>query len=281
MLVSVIIPVYNRESYIYHAVMSVLNQTYKNWQLIIIDDASTDDTYFSIFKLIDNKKIFYFYNSSNRGVSFSRNKGIKLSKGEYIALLDSDDYWLPDKLEKQIKYMQEKNFKICQTDEFWLRKNRFVNPKKKHKKIEGDIFFKSLELCIVSPSAVLIHRDVFNDIGYFDENLIACEDYDLWLRVSLKYKVGLLNEKLIVKRGGHDNQLSKIPAIDKYRIYSLLKLLNEQQLDNLKKKALLNVLRKKIDIYTNGALKRGKIEEYLKYKALLKKLREKYGNQKI
>jgi len=278
MLVSIVIPVYNRENYIFTAVKSVLYQTFRHWELLIVDDASTDDTYFSVLNLVDNKKIFYYYLPVNRGVSYARNFGIKHSKGEYIAFLDSDDFWLPEKLEKQIDYMINRNFKICQTDEIWIRKNRFVNPKKKHKKIEGDIFLKSLELCMVSPSAVMINREVFERVGGFDESLTACEDYDLWLRVSLKYKVGLLNEKLIVKRGGHDDQLSKIPGIDRYRIYSLIKLLNEHNLDNFKKKEVLKILGKKIHIYMNGALKRGKKEEYNKYAELLRRVKEQHGN---
>jgi glycosyltransferase involved in cell wall biosynthesis len=278
MLVSIVIPVYNRENYIFTAVKSVLYQTFRHWELLIVDDASTDDTYFSVLNLVDNKKIFYYYLPVNRGVSYARNFGIKHSKGEYIAFLDSDDFWLPEKLEKQIDYMINRNFKICQTDEIWIRKNRFVNPKKKHKKIEGDIFLKSLELCMVSPSAVMINREVFERVGGFDESLTACEDYDLWLRVSLKYKVGLLNEKLIVKRGGHDDQLSKIPGIDRYRIYSLIKLLNEHNLDNFKKKEVLKILGKKVHIYMNGALKRGKKEEYNKYAELLRRVKEQHGN---
>ncbi len=278
MFVSVVIPVFNREGFIYQSVLSVLNQTYKNLELLIIDDASSDDTYFSIFHLIDNRKVCYYLLNENRGVSFARNYGVKKAKGEFIAFLDSDDLWLPEKLEKQIKYMSENNFKICQTDEIWIRNNRFVNPKAKHKKIEGDIFLKSLQLCIVSPSAVVIHREIFQNIGTFDENMLACEDYDLWLRVSLKYKVGLLNEKLIIKRGGHDDQLSKTPAIDRYRIYSLVKLLKEQNLNEFQKKEVLKVLEKKINIYIKGALKRGKIEEYEQYSNILKEMKVKYGN---
>ncbi len=276
MLISVIIPVFNRENFIFKSVSSVLCQTYTNWELLIIDDASTDDTYFSIFTLIDNKKVFYYYSPVNRGVSWARNFGIKKSRGDYIAFLDSDDYWFPNKLEKQIKYMHKNNFLICQTDEIWIRKNKFVNPKLKHKKIEGEIFLKSLDMCIVSPSAVLLHKKVLDNVGFFDETLTACEDYDLWLRISLKYKVGLLKEKLIVKRGGHDDQLSKIPAIDKFRIKSLLKLLRENNLTASQRKAVVETLEKKITIYTKGALKRNKNKEAAKYINILKEIKDEY-----
>ena len=269
MLVSVIIPVYNREAFLPTAVNSVLSQTFKNLELLIIDDNSKDETFFSVLKFLEDKRVSYYYLRKNYGVSYARNYGIKKAKGDYIAFLDSDDYWLPNKLEKQITYMLEKKFKICQTDEIWIRRGKFVNPKKKHQKIEGDIFEKSLELCIVSPSAVLIKKEVFDDIGLFDENMPACEDYDLWLRASLKYKIGLLNEKLIVKRNGQDDQLSRLKGLDKYRIYTLLKLLKNYNLDEAKRKKVIEILNKKCEIYLNGLLKRKKIKEAEYYRRIL------------
>ena len=272
MFISVIIPVHNREAYISKAIESVLNQTFKNFQLIVVDDASSDDTYFSILPYLEDNRLTYYYLDKNRGVSYARNFGIKNATGDLIAFLDSDDYWLPEKLEKQVKYMLKKNLKICQTDEFWLRKNKFVNPRKKHKKISGDIFLKSLELCIVSPSAVMIDREVFECVGIFDEKMPACEDYDLWLRVSLKYNVGLLNEKLIVKRGGHDDQLSKNFGLDKYRIYALLKLLKENNLSCDKKEKVVEILKNKLEIYISGCKKRFKTEEAGYYLKILNEL---------
>ncbi len=272
MLVSVIIPVYNRESFISKAVESVLNQTYKNFEIIVVDDGSIDETYFSILHLTSDKRLSYYLLNENKGVSFARNYGIKHADGKFIAFLDSDDYWLPEKLEKQVKYMLENNLKICQTDEYWLRKNRFVNPKKKHKKISGNIFYKSLELCIVSPSAVMLDREVFENVGMFDEKMPACEDYDLWLRVSLKYNVGLFEEKLIVKRGGHEDQLSRNFGLDKYRIYSLLKLLENNNLSYEKREKTVNVLKNKLKIYIAGCKKRFKTEEVGYYLRILNDL---------
>ena len=275
MLVSIIIPTFNREAYLPKAVESVITQSYKDWELLIIDDCSNDDTYFSVLPYLKDCRIKYFYLSKNKGsfgVSFARNYGIKMSKGNYISFLDSDDYWLPDKLEKQLNFLIKNNLFICQTEEIWIRNNKFVNPKKKHKKIGGDIFEKSLELCMVSPSAVMLHKSIFEKLGLFDESLIACEDYDLWLRISLFYHIGLLEEKLVVKRGGHDSQLSKTPALDKYRIYSMHKLLANYNLPENKKNKLMSVLRNKIKIYMSGCLKRNKLEEYNHYKNFLNKI---------
>ncbi len=271
-LVSVIIPTFNREAYLPVAVQSVVTQTFKNWELIIVDDNSTDDTFFSISDFLKDSRISYYMlekNYGSFGVSVARNYGIKRAIGKYIAFLDSDDYWLPSKLEKQMQFMTSRGYEICQTDELWIRKGKRVNPRKIHKKISDDIFKKSLELCIVSPSAVVVKKEVFEDIGIFDESMRACEDYDLWLRASLKYKFGLLEEKLVVKRGGHDNQLSKLPALDKYRIYSLLKLLKNNKLTAVEKKHLLKVLKRKITIYLNGCIKRNKIAEVEYYEKLL------------
>ncbi len=278
-LISVIIPVLNRDSYLPTAVESVLNQSYKHFELIIVDDHSKDETFFSIIPYLKDKRVSYFYLNKNFGVSFARNFGINKAKGEFIAFLDSDDYWLKKKLEKQLKYMTENNFKICQTEEIWIRNGKFVNPKKKHKKIEGDIFEKSLELCIVSPSAVLIEKKIFEDVGGFDEKMIACEDYDLWLRISLKYKVGLLKEKLIVKRNGQDDQLSKIKSLDKFRIYSILKLLEKENLDSNKKKLAIKTLLKKSQIYINGCLKRGRYEEAKYYQTIIERYKS-FSNTK-
>ena len=272
MLISVIIPLFNRESFIYRAVESVLNQTYKNLELLIIDDNSSDDSYFSIFNYISDKRITYYFLNQNRGVSFARNFGIGRAKGEFVAFLDSDDYWLADKLRQQVKFMIKNNIDISQTDELWFRKNRLVNPKKKHKKISGDIFEKSLDLCIVSPSAVMVKKNVFNRVGMFDENMPACEDYDLWLRISLCYKIGLLSEKLVVKRGGHDSQLSKMHSLDKYRIYSLIKLLKNNKLSENREKKVLHKLTEKLKIYINGCRKRAKNKESKYYSSILKQL---------
>ncbi len=282
MLISVVLPVYNRESYICSAVQSVILQTYKNWELAIVDDHSTDDTYFSILPLIANiKNISYFILDKNYGVSFARNYGIRWTKGEYIAFLDSDDYWLPSKLEKQLKFMQKHNYTISQTDEFWERNHKFVNPKIKHQKIADNIFDKSLEMCIVSPSAVMMKREFFDKVGLFDNNMPACEDYDLWLRASLFYKVGLFPEKLIVKRGGHDDQLSKNNSLDKYRIYALLKLLLSGKLTPLDRDKVLEALDKKINIYIQGCRKREKRAEVLFYNAIIKRYLKNDQNSKF
>ena len=252
--VSVIIPTYNREKYIERAIKSVLEQSYKDYELIIVDDGSTDDTA-KILKKYD-KKIRKF-SMLHSGVSAARNFGISKAHGQWIALLDSDDYWLPEKLAKQMAYLEENpDMKIMQVGEKWIRNGKFVNPMKKHQKYSGWIFEKCLPLCIVSPSAVIIHKSIFEEIGLFNEEMPVCEDYDLWLRVARKYPIGLMSEFLIVKTGGHEDQLSKkYWGMDRYRVDSLERLLSED-LEKWQRELVIKEIINKLEVLYLGRTKR-------------------------
>ncbi len=257
MKVSVVIPTFNRKNFVLEAIDSVVNQTVKPFEVIVIDDGSTDGTGGLIRKKYPD--IVYIY-QENRGVSAARNKGIKIAKGDYIALLDSDDLWKKRKLEKHIDFIkQNPQFRISQTDELWIRNGKFVNPMKKHKKYGGFIFPQCLPLCIVSPSAVIIEKGIFDDYGFFDETIPACEDYDMWLRVSAFEPIGLLEEKLIVKRGGHNDQLSKVfVGMDRFRVYALEKIINNPDLKEDYRVMAIEELKKKCRIIVNGYAKHGK-----------------------
>lgn len=258
-LISVIIPVYNRPEQIIKAVKSVLKQTYSNLELIVVDDGSTDDTP-NVLTQHDGE--IMAFRISNSGVSAARNYGVDKAHGSYIAFLDSDDEWKPKKLERQLEFMLKGNWKISQTEEIWIRNGSFLNKKKKHKKPEGDIFIPSLQMCTVSPSAVMMKKDLYEQYGGFDETLPVCEDYDLWLRMAVREKFGLLDEKLVVKYGGHEDQLSSTSAMDKYRILSLHRILTlEKDLAKTRKMELIKVLTKKIEVYSNGARKRNRIKD--------------------
>ena len=222
-LVSVIIPTYNRADWLTEAIDSVLAQSYPSCELIIVDDGSTDRTR----ELIAGYKqpLHYLY-QPNQGVSSARNLGIRSATGQYIALLDSDDLWLPQKVEQQVAIMEQcPELQLCHTEEIWIRRGVRVNPKKKHQKYGGYIFPYCLPLCVISPSSAMIRRSLFDEIGYFDETLPACEDYDLWLRITKTYPVYFIDTPLIVKRGGHEDQLSrKHWGIDRFRIQALEKI---------------------------------------------------------
>lgn len=252
--VSVIIPTHNRLAFLRSAVRSVLDQTFTDFEIIIIDDGSTDET----FNRFNKKKapVRYYY-QPRLGVSAARNRGINLARGTYIAFLDSDDRWHPEKLERQVQFMKEHPaVLICQTDEVWTRDGVRVTPRQKHRKPQGFIFRESLKLCLVSPSAVMMRHEYFDLVGRFDEALPVCEDYDLWLRTTYRYEVPLIEEPLTVKYGGHDDQLSRrYWGMDRFRVYALQKLFCHP-LTVEQRAAVRNEIRGKCSILLNGALKR-------------------------
>jgi len=259
-LVSVIIPTYNRAACLKEAIESVINQTYKQLELIVVDDGSTDTT----GELLQQYgTVLSVLHTSHRGPSAARNCGIAAARGEHIAFLDSDDVWLPDKLRAQILFFQDHpEARVCQTEEIWIRSGVRVNPMKKHKKYSGWIFEQCLPLCIVSPSSVMIERSVFSSVGLFDETFLACEDYDLWLRIAARYPIYLIETPLIIKRGGQADQQSKIiPHLDQYRIRALCKILESGILQPAQQQQALYELKKKCRIYGSGCLKRGRRDE--------------------
>ena len=266
--VAAVIPTFNRASLVSRAIDSVMRQTFLPSEIIVVDDGSTDNTE----DLISEKYHSVSYlKTENRGVSAARNIGIKATKSEWIAFLDSDDEWLPQKLEKQIaKISNQHNYKIIHCEEIWFRNGRRVNPKIKHKKYGGYIFEKCLPLCVISPSAVVIHRDIFQELGCFDETLPACEDYDLWLRICSKYPVLFVDEPLIKKFGGHDDQLSKrFWGMDRFRVEALRKILTLGKLTESQKQKATNMLIHKCSILISGFIKRGNYQEAQKYKSLV------------
>ena len=265
MLVSVIIPTFNRINLIVRAIESVLKQTYKVFEIIVIDDGSTDGTYELIKK--SYPKVF-IYHQKNKGVSAARNMGLTLARGTWIAFLDSDDEWISKKIECQINALnQSKEYLICHTNEIWIRNGIRVNQMKKHQKYGGFIFEKSLDICRMSPSSVMISKTIFDEIGFFDESLKICEDYDFWLRISSKFPVLFLDEMLIKKYGGHEDQLSKnTDGIEQYRIQSLEKILKKINLNRNQFNAAVKMILKKLTIYKLGLEKRNKYYEILKIK---------------
>ena len=258
--VSVIIPTYNRAALVREAIDSVLSQTYRPFELIVVDDGSTDATGGILSQY---GRAITVITAVHSGPSAARNRGIRACRGDFIAFLDSDDIWLPDKLKRQMDFFRDnRDCRVCQTREVWIRNGRRVNPRKKHRMYSGWIFEKCLPLCIVSPSSVIMHRCVLEDVGLFDESMPACEDYDLWLRIAPRYPIHLIDEELIVKRGGHADQQSRtVPALDRLRIQSLCKALESGRLHASHYAAARGELERKCRIYGNGCLKRGRHSE--------------------
>ncbi len=268
MTISVIIPTYNRAHTLSRALDSVLAQTHPADEVVVIDDGSTDNTVMLIQDSYPNVKLIQ---QQNRGVSAARNSGIRACSSEWIALLDSDDEWLPDKLNKQLALVsQQPEYKIVHSDEIWIRNGVRVNPMKKHTKKGGWIFQGCLPLCAISPSAAMIRRALFDEVGLFDETLPACEDYDLWLRITSQYPVLYCDEPLINKYGGHDDQLSrKHWGMDRFRIQALVNVLEQGELSDEDYQAALVVMLAKIRVVLSGARKRDNHELIEEYEALL------------
>lgn len=264
-MVSVIITTYNRRRFLREAVLSVLEQDYKDREVIVVDDGSTDGSHDEVGDL----PVTYI-RKENGGISSARNKGIETAGGEYIAFLDVDDLWKKKKLSTQmVQQMADKDCALSYTDEIWIRNGKRLNQKLRHKKYSGRIFEHCLPLCIISPSSAVIKREVFEDVGLFDESLPVCEDYDMWLRVTARYPVLFIERPLIVKRGGHEDQLSRRYAgMDRFRIEAIVKILKDPCLKDSMREKAIDELKRKCLIYANGAMRRDRVEEAQYYLSL-------------
>ncbi|MEM7196691.1 MAG: glycosyltransferase [Pseudomonadota bacterium] len=270
--IAVVVPAFNRRYTLARALDSIAVQSYSAVQTVVVDDGSKDKTADFVRQYYPQVELIC---QSNLGVSAARNNGIEHTSAEWIAFLDSDDAWLPNKLELQREALARRpEFLVCHTDEIWIRNGVRVNPMKYHAKPDGDIFSECLPRCCVSPSSVLIHRSVFDAVGAFNTDLPACEDYDLWLRMFCIYSVLLVSDKLLVKYGGHQDQLSrKHWGMDRFRVASLDRLLQSGVLDNDQYERARKTLLAKCAILITGAKKRNRSQTAREYLALS----EKYG----
>ena len=270
MKISVVIPTFNRISLVARAIDSVLKQSLNPYEIIVVDDGSDDGT----SEMIQNKyKSIKLIQQQNNGVSAARNNGIKHAKGDWIGLLDSDDEWTEKKLENQVdRLIKTPEYDFCHTNEIWIRNGVRVNQRKKHEKYGGYIFDKCLDICRISPSSVLFRKNILDHVGWFDDQLPVCEDYDLWLRITAEYRILFIDDPLIIKYGGHDDQLShSVESIEFFRIMSLENLLEKSELSRDNRILSIQMIIKKYNIYLNGLVKRKKqgeadqIEEKIKF----------------
>jgi glycosyltransferase involved in cell wall biosynthesis len=258
-LVSVIIPTYNRADLVRQAVASVKAQTFRDFEIVVVDDGGTAG---ACGVLSAGPELRVLRHPGRRGVAAARNLGVAAARGQWLAFLDSDDLWLPDKLARQILLLEgQPELLICQTEETWVRQGVRVNKPAAHRKVTGQIFLPSLARCMISPSAVMLHRRLLQDHGGFDETLPAAEDYDLWLRLTWRYEVGLVDEPLVIKRGGHPDQLSRQWGMDRFRIRALVKLLADPDVPEAYARAARRMLAVKCAIYAQGCDKRGRQTE--------------------
>jgi glycosyltransferase involved in cell wall biosynthesis len=253
------------------AVRSVLAQDFEDFELIVVDDGSTDGTSEEMKQFGGRVKVIE--HEENRGVSAARNRGVLHARGKYVAFLDSDDLWVKGKLKIQVAFLDDNpHYPLCYTDEIWIRRGKRVNPMKKHSKYSGWIFEKCLPLCIISPSSVMMRKTLFSKVGLFDEALPVCEDYDFWLRVSARFPVFFINKKLIIKRGGHSDQLShRSWGNDRYRVIALEKLLSEPYLKSEEREMVLEEMKRKCQVLSKGFVKRGNELEGRYYQEVMRR----------
>ncbi len=269
-LVSVIIPVYNRPKMVKRAISSVLNQTFKNLELIIADDGSTDETKAVINSFLSDLRVKILLLEHCGFPGLVRNRAADLAEGKWLAFLDSDDIWLEDKLEVQLRYLDKhKEFLFIHSLEKWIRNRIEVSQiHRKHKK-EGDLFEISLGKCEIGPSTVMIDKDLFLSVHGFREDLEICEDYELWLKLTSENPVGYIDQILVIKNGGHENQLSKkYGYIENFKIEALRGLVDKYYFTNEKMVPARKELAKKCRIYSKGCRKRGKEIEADNYEEL-------------
>jgi len=268
--ISVIIPTYNRKLLLQRALDSVMRQTLKNFELIIIDDASEDGSETLDIFSGAHANVSTLRFPLHRGVSAARNAGVGLAKTSLICFLDSDDEWHKDKLKHQMQWHTEHpEFRIFQTKEIWIRNGKRVNPPKTHEKIHGSQFKENLERCMITPSSVMMEKTLFLEAGQFNESIPACEDYDLWLRITAAHPVGLVDKFLLTRYGGHSDQLSsEFVGLDRFRIRSIAQLLETTHLPETLRCAAINTLVTKATIVANGYNKRGMPHEYEHYMSI-------------
>ncbi|MCL7488804.1 MAG: glycosyltransferase family 2 protein [Desulfobulbaceae bacterium] len=273
-LLSVIIPTYNRRSFLEQAIRSVLDQSQPCDELIVVDDGSTDTTKGLVRGMAERSAIpvRYLY-QENRGAAAARNLGIREAAGDLICFLDSDDRFVAHKLAVQKRVLEESNCLVSHTGEKWLRRGRHLNQKRRHQPPDGYIFAACLRMCVVGMSTVLARRELFQRYGMFDQSLPCCEDYDFWLRVSCREQFRLVPQPLTIKNGGRDDQLSVIHrrGMDRFRIRALVNLLDRGVLNSGQYSQAVQELRRKCAIYGNGCIKHGRIEEGRKYLAMPEK----------
>lgn len=263
-LVSAVVTTYNRKGMLARALRSLFAQTHAPDEIIVCDDGSTDGTEQALS--IEFPSVVWL-KQENKGVASARNLGIRHARGPWIALLDSDDEWKTEKLELQLACIRlNSHSRACHTDEEWIRDGNQVIPPKYLDKSPKNLFARSLRRCLICPSSVLLHQNVFSEIGLFDESLPVCEDYDFWLRLLLLTEPALVDQKLVVKHGGHPDQLStSVWGMDRFRVRSMEMLLKKPNLPDNRRHEVWTALSEKCEILENGFAKRNKPEEAGEY----------------
>lgn len=272
--VAAVIPVFNRANQLVRALESVRDQTRAVSECVVVDDGSENclsDARQFLEEFFPEGIWIVF--PENRGVAAARNAGVAATSAKWICFLDSDDVWLPTKLEKQLAWHEvNPACRISQVEEAWIRDGAPVKKPKGWQPPHGKIFPTAVERCAISPSAVMMRRDLWAEHGGFDEEFRVCEDYELWLRIALREEVGLVNQgcPLIEKHAGHSDQLSLARAMDRHRVAILIRFLSERgsALSTEERSLVRQAIREKASIVATGGEKRGMEERAVLFRAI-------------
>lgn len=250
-LVSVIIPTHNRCTYLMKAINSVINQTYKKIEIIVVDNDSTDNTKKAVSSLIKTRKIKYIYANTKHSPAYSRNIGIKNANGNLIAFLDDDDQWNKEKLDEQLPLFLDSN--ICLV----FSNAKICGEKKKlHKPIAygehncNNPYKQLINENFITTSSVVVRKNALVNEGYFDEKLFSLEDYDMWIRIAHSHKIDFVNKDL-VRYYIHENSLSNVDKIKsfKQRCYLYYNLLKKNKIKKYRFLILKKYLKNRIYLY--------------------------------
>lgn len=303
MEISVIVPVFNRPHLLAGALASVMAQTYRDFELVVVDDGSTDETPEVLARVLREvpkeggsppARTLKIPHCGKPGAV--RNRGAEKARGRHLAFLDSDDRWLPTKLETQVRLHPRAGIvaggatdarpslgagagargpRFSHTRELWVRRGREVSQKGQRHRRSGDLFVDSLKKCIIGPSTVMLERSLFEELGGFREDLEIAEDYELWLRLTHREAVAYLDEALTVKQAGDWDQLSERHGqVEVFRIEGLKGLVEADYFADVPEHqvAAKMELARKCRIYAAGCLKRGRPEEARRFEALARGL---------
>jgi len=226
-MVSVVIPTYNSAAFLRGAIQSVLSQTYSDFEVVVVDDGSTDNTESVVHSFGDQ---VCYVKQQNKGAGAARNQGIKRSRGEYVAFLDADDLWLPGKLGEQISLMdRDPELGLVYSDWAVVAEKGKAEPSylRNQPAASGYVFDELVQGGFILTSGTLVRRSCLDDVGYFDETLSIAQDYDLWLRICYRWKVALVNKPLVIKRNRDGNLSSNLTKTAVERIVLFEKALKK------------------------------------------------------
>lgn len=255
--ISVIIPCYNGEKFIGDAIESVIRQTYQHWELFIVDDGSTDNSKEIVQRYLTDRRIKLIEHKCNKGISKTRNTGIKLSGGDYIALLDQDDVWFPNKLKMQIDCFKESQENVGIVCTGMIFTDEKLKPQRNLRGFKDDDHRELIKKAYLQPtnsaSIMMIKENCFSQLGLFDENLHGWDDFEMWMRIATQYKIKYIKEPMVKKRM-HPRNTQKLLKVrkEKKKVFEQILQLHPFLRDYVKTKEAISLYGEASELLERG-----------------------------